>query len=376
MRTIRFGIIGGGLMGKEFFSAAQRWCHLEADIPKPEIIGIAAPSEATRNWFTRFPGVKYSFADYKELLAQKDIDAIYCAVPHHLHESIYINIIRAKKHLLGEKPFGIDKTANARILEELEKHPEVFVRCVSQYPYYPACQELIRWFEEEKFGKIFEIRAGFHHSSDMDTQKPLNWKRMVEYNGVYGCMGDLGIHTQHVPFRMGVRPNRVYATLSNIVEERPDGKGEMAPCKTWDNATILCECTGKKGEEFPMILSTKRLSPGSTNEWFLQVDGMKASAKFSTADSNAFYYTDAWQKEQAWCRLVMGYKPMIPAVTGGIFEFGFSDAIQQMFAAFIAELDGQDVFFGCFRPEETRISHALQTTALLSQKMHCAIGMS
>ncbi|WP_261807696.1 Gfo/Idh/MocA family oxidoreductase [Paenibacillus sp. N3.4] len=41
-------------------------------------------------------------------MADDEIDAIYCAVPHHLHEQIYIDIIKAGKHLLGEKPFGID----------------------------------------------------------------------------------------------------------------------------------------------------------------------------------------------------------------------------------------------------------------------------
>ena len=42
-----------------------------------------------------------------------DVDAVYCAVPHNLHRQMYVDIIRAGKHLLGEKPFGIDMEANA-----------------------------------------------------------------------------------------------------------------------------------------------------------------------------------------------------------------------------------------------------------------------
>ncbi|MCX6905145.1 MAG: hypothetical protein NTW03_17035, partial [Verrucomicrobia bacterium] len=42
-------------------------------------------------------------------------------------------------------------------------------------------------------GKIITARTGFLHSSDLDPEKPLNWKRIVEYNGEYGCMGDLGL---------------------------------------------------------------------------------------------------------------------------------------------------------------------------------------
>ena len=38
--TVRFGIIGCGLMGREFASAAARWCHLTDDISRPEIVGV------------------------------------------------------------------------------------------------------------------------------------------------------------------------------------------------------------------------------------------------------------------------------------------------------------------------------------------------
>lgn len=110
MKTVRFGLIGCGLMAREFASAAARWCHLTGDIPKPEIVGICSVVPAEMEWFQKnFPDIKYAVSDYKELLDKDDIDAIYCAVPHNLHEQFYIDIIKSGKALLGEKPFGIDK---------------------------------------------------------------------------------------------------------------------------------------------------------------------------------------------------------------------------------------------------------------------------
>ena len=368
-KTIRFAVIGCGLMGKEFASAAARWCHLTKDIPAPVIVGVSDVNEAARAWFTdNFDSVKYSTADYRELLAKDDIDAVYCAVPHNLHEQIYIDIINAGKHLLGEKPFGIDIEANRKIMEAIKAHPEVMVRCSSEFPFYPACQKLIEWIRDGKFGKIIEVRSAFCHSSDMDLNKPINWKRTLSINGEYGCMGDLGLHTEHVPFRMGWKPLNVFAKLSNIVTERPDGKGGRVPCETWDNALLVCDVLDKDGSTFPMIYETRRLSPGSTNEWKLEVYGIEASAKFSTNDPGAFLYTQSWDKEQAWCRINLGNKPMIPSITGGIFEFGFADSILQMWGAFICELSGIEIPFGCVRPEETELSHKLQTAALLSHK--------
>ena len=117
-----------------------------------------------------------------------------------------------------------------------------------------------------------------------------------------------------------------------------------------------------------MFLETKRMSPGSTDEWFIEVYGLEASGKFNSNDPNAFCYTNAVGKEQAWCRLNVGYKPQFPTITGGIFEFGFTDSILQMWCSFMKEISGEKVEFGCFTPEETRLSHKLLTAALESHK--------
>ncbi|MCP4398515.1 MAG: Gfo/Idh/MocA family oxidoreductase [bacterium] len=367
-KKIRFGIIGLGLMGREFGSAAARWCHLLTDGSIPEIVGICDSNREAHQWFQEsFPSITLVTTDYHELLASDEIEAVYCAVPHHLHEEMYVDIIQAGKHLMGEKPFGIDRAANTHILNTLEAHSDVIVRCSSEFPYFPGVQRMIQWIREERFGRIIEVKAGFNHSSDLDLSKPINWKRMIEFNGEYGCLGDLGIHTQHIPFRVGWIPQSVYAVLSDIVTERPDGKGGMAPCRTYDNATLICDVIDNNGVSFPMYLETKRLEPGATNDWYIEVYGLQASAKFSTRDPKSFYFLETRGKEQAWSRVDLGYSSAFKSITGGIFEFGFPDAILQMWATFLQELEGNiDPGFGCFRPEETRLSHALQTAALKS----------
>ena len=234
MKTVKFGLIGCGLMAREFASAAARWCHLTADVPRPEIVGVCSVVPQEIEWFRKnFPQIKYAVSDYKELLEKDDVDAIYCAVPHHLHEKFYIDVIRSGKALLGEKPFGIDKAANDAILKAYRETPGAFVRCCSEFPYYPAMQTLIRWYREGRFGKVLELHAGFNHCSDMDLDKPIGWKRQKQFCGEYGCLGDLGIHTQHVPFRLGFKPETVRAHFSDIGNTRPDGTGGTAACDTF-----------------------------------------------------------------------------------------------------------------------------------------------
>lgn len=376
MKTIKFGVIGCGLMGKEFAGAVGRWSHLEQPVAKPEIIAVCDTNPSSMDWFCdRISSVKYKYSDYKEMLANDEIDAIYCAVPHVLHEQIYVDIIESGKHFMGEKPFGMDMEQNKKIMEAISRHPESVVRCASEFPFYPACQKLIEYVKEGKTGRILEVKTGFCHSSDMNPDKPINWKRMININGEYGCMGDLGLHVEHVPFRLGWNAKNVYAKLNNYITERPDGKGGMAKCETWDNATLICDTQDASGNKFPITFEMKRMQPGATNDWYLEVYGMDMSLKFSTSDPNAFFFTQAMGHEQAWSRLIVGNKPQFQTATGAIFEFGFTDAILQMWAAFIYEIEGIEVSFGCCKPDETVMSHKLHTAALESQKKNTVISI-
>ncbi len=362
--TIRFGVIGCGLMGREFASASLRWLHLRDSIPRPAIVAACSRTDRSLDWFRQVPDTRYFYHDYRELLENPEIDAIYCAVPHNLHGQMYSDIIRAGKHLLGEKPFGMDLPAFRQIQQAMAEHPEVFVRCASEFPYYPAVQQMIRWYGEGRFGRVIEAKFAIKHSSDMDLNKPINWKRTLAANGAYGCMGDLGIHTQHLPFRLGFRAKTVSAQLANLVLERPSPDGGMAPCETYDNAILLCQAENKTGDQFPMTFEMKRMAPGCGNTVEYEIDGLELSARFSTEDPNALWYTKNTGRSQAWSRLSVGQKTLFPVITGEIFEFGFSDAMLQMYAAFAAELCGLPCGFGCFRPDEAEQSHLLLTAAL------------
>ncbi|MDJ1006297.1 MAG: Gfo/Idh/MocA family oxidoreductase [Paracoccaceae bacterium] len=368
METIRFGIIGCGLMGREFASAAARWMHLTDPRARPEIVGVCDTNEALMGWFTsHLPGVTQTTTDFRELLANPEIDAVYCAVPHVLHGDIYPRILAAGKHLLGEKPFGMDARQNAAIMAAIADRPDLLVRCSSEMPYFPGAQRVVDFVTSGAVGDILEVEAAFLHSSDINPDKVINWKRKVEVNGDYGCMGDLGMHVAHIPLRLGWRPASVHAALVKRVTTRPDGTGARVPCETWDNATITGRVPGEDGG-FPLVLKTWRIAPGESNTWSIRVLGMRGSAFFSTKSPRQWQFM---QYEpggpQAWSVEDLGYQSLFPAITGGIFEFGFSDAIQQMWAAYLDELAGGDARgFHCATPEEARDHHAILTAALAS----------
>ena len=373
-QTMRVGIIGGGLMGREAASAFARWFVLENFPVKAELVAVCDLQDKLLDWFKQIPTVKLITKNSDELIRSLDVDVVYVAVPHNLHEKIYLDVLKAGKDLLAEKPFGIDLAAAEKIADAA-KSSKAFVRCSSEFPFLPGPQRVVSAVKSGRLGRILEIRSGFWHSSDLDPTKPVNWKRQVKTCGEIGVMGDLGMHAVHVPFRLGWKPLRVYAQLQKIYTERPDGKGGMAPCDTWDNAMLHTEV--KIGnDEVPMRLEMKRLAPGETNTWYIEVLGTEGGVKYSTKEPKTLW-TFERQKEQIWQKTDLGFHGPFPTITGGIFEPGFPDCFQQMWAAYAAERAGAlGEKFGCVTPEEAVLSHRLFAAALKSQKEKTAVAIS
>ena len=356
------GLIGGGMMGRELAAALARWPALSGHPVRPELVAVCDPDVAARSWFDRIPSVRLRTADHHELLADEGVDVVYVAVPHHLHEQIYLDTIAAGRDFLGEKPFGIDLGAAERILAALAARPSVFARCSSEMPFFPGAQLALRLIAEGALGQPIEAEAAFLHSSDLDRAKPINWKRQAQFCGRIGVMGDLGMHVVHPALRAGWAVRSVYAFLQDIVPERPGPDLALVRCDTIDNATLMCDAG------FPLVLRTHRIAPGEMNTWRLRAVGMDGGVEFSTAEPKTVWRFAVRDGRQVWERQQVGSQSVFATVTGPIFEFGFADAILQMWAAFLAERAGAlDGRFGCATPQEALTAHRLADAALRSR---------
>jgi predicted dehydrogenase len=363
---VRVGVIGAGLMGREVASAFGRWFAL-VDCPvRPELVAVCDVNTAALDWFRRVPTVRHFDTDHKALLARDDVDLVYVAVPHDKHEALYLDVLRAGKDLFAEKPFGIDLAAARNIRDEAARLGR-FVRVSSEFPFLPGAQRAYDMASSGKLGRIIEVRSSFLHSSDLDPAKPINWKRQNAHCGAAGVMNDLGLHVAHLPLRLGYRPRSVYAQLQKIYLTRPDGRGGTAHCDTWDNA-LLHTTVEIAGEAVPMALEMKRMAPGETNTWVIEILGTDHGVRFSTKEPKTLW-TYRRGAEQTWERTDLGFGTPFKAITGAVFEPGFPDILMQMWAAFLCERSGQlGRRFGCATPDEAVTQHEIWEAALRSQK--------
>ncbi len=363
---VRIGIIGGGLMGREIASAFSRWFALDGFPVPATVTAVCDLQPSLLDWFRQVPSVRLFTRDHAELIASPDVDVVYVAVPHQLHEALYTDVLRAGKDLLAEKPFGIDLGAARRISAEAERLGR-FVRVSSEFPFLPGAQRVVQRIREGGLGRILEVRCGYLHSSDLDPEKPVNWKRQNRTCGLPGVMNDLGMHAVHVPLRLGWTPLSVHAELQKVYTSRPDGKGGRADCDTWDNA-VLHTRVEIGGEPVPMTVEMKRMAPTETNTWYIEVLGTDAGVRYSTKEPKTL-----WQyrrgKEQWWEKTDLGFGTAFRTITGGIFEPGFADILMQMWAAYLSERAGLlGDRFGCATPAEAVSSHEIWEAALASAR--------
>ena len=122
---VRIAIVGVGSMGNNHL----KWF---AALPEVEVVALCDVDENHLNSSLKTleklqPGRKaQGYADFRQVLDRKDIDAISCATPDHWHGQIATLAFQAGKDVYGEKPLSYDVREGQRMLKELNRHKRVF----------------------------------------------------------------------------------------------------------------------------------------------------------------------------------------------------------------------------------------------------------
>ena len=238
---VRVAVIGAGLMGREVASAFGRWFALTDCAVRPELTAVCDVNASALDWFRQVPTVRHFESDHRALLSRPDIDVVYVAVPHDRHEALYLDVLRSGRDLFAEKPFGIDLAAARRIRDEAVRLGR-FVRVSSEFPFLPGARRAFALAQSGSLGRIIEVRAAFLHSSDLNPEKPINWKRQSAHCGEAGVMNDLGLHVAHIPLRLGWKPLRVPPTTAcqeDLPSSAPTAGAAYSP-RAWTRGTMRC----------------------------------------------------------------------------------------------------------------------------------------
>jgi predicted dehydrogenase len=230
MKKIRWGILSTAKIGTvQVIPAIQN-----AD--NCEVIGIASRNAETAAQAASELGIANSYGSYEELLADSEIDAIYNPLPNHLHVDWSIKAIQAGKHVLCEKPLGLDVADANRLVEAAAAHPELKVMEAFMYRHHPQWQKARELVTSGKLGKICTINSVFSYFN----RDPENIRNQPGIGG--GGLMDIGCYPISLSrFLFGREPDRVIGT----VEFDPDFKVDRFASAILDfgSATATFSCS-------------------------------------------------------------------------------------------------------------------------------------
>jgi len=209
MKKIRWGVLSTAKIGtKKVIPAMQlgEYCKFTA---------IASRQLEKAQVAARRLGIEKAYGSYEELLADCDVDAIYLPLPNHLHVPWAIKALKAGKHVLCEKPIGLNAAEAQELLETSRKFPRLKVMEAFMYQHHPQWQWAKKRVFEGKIGELRTIQSFFsYYNSD-----PNNIRNKADIGG--GGLMDIGCYCISLSrFIFGAEPRRV----CGIMEEDPEMK--------------------------------------------------------------------------------------------------------------------------------------------------------
>ena len=202
MKKVRWGVLGVAKIAVTRVIPAMQAGECS------EIVGIASRDRARAEAAARDLGIPKAYGSYEEMLADPEIDAVYNPLPNHLHLPWSTRAAEAGKHVLCEKPIGLNVKEALELMAVRDrtgvKIGEGFM--VQNHPQWLRIVELVR------AGRIGQLRSAVGTFSYFKLDAD-NIRNIREYGG--GALFDIGcypIKTSRMVF--GEEPVRVSAAIT------------------------------------------------------------------------------------------------------------------------------------------------------------------
>ncbi len=180
MATIRWGIMSTAR------HAANTWLPGLKGSASGEVVAVASRNAERAQQFARQHGIPRAYGSYEELLADGDIDAVYIPLPNHMHKEWSIKAAQAGKHVMCEKPLGLNAVEAEEMVAAFDaagrKLTEAF-----QWRHHPQGQKVRELVNAGVIGDLMLIRAGF--SFPLNRPDDVRWKPEMGGGALYdiGC---------------------------------------------------------------------------------------------------------------------------------------------------------------------------------------------
>jgi predicted dehydrogenase len=212
MNIIKWGVIGAGDIVRKRVAPAL------IDLPGCELTAISRGKAELAEAFAREFGAKRWYADWRELLADDEVDAVYIATPVFLHAEQTIAAAEAGKHVLCEKPMAMNAAECERMIDVCRAN-NVRLGIAYYRRFYPVLERVREILRSGEIGAPVFAQMNAFEYLDMPRDSDRHWFLEKAKSGG-GPMMDFGCHRLEVLTDLFGGATAVESMTANIVFDR------------------------------------------------------------------------------------------------------------------------------------------------------------
>lgn len=337
---VRIGLIGAGQIGNNHLTAYQQ-------IPEAKVVAVADlfpdKVDAAKAKF----GIADGYADYRDLLARGDIDAVDVCVHNNKHAPLSIEALRAGKHTYCEKPMaGTYRDAEAMRDAAIAAGKMLHIQMATLYS--PETRAAKRLIDDGHLGKIYYARSFGHRRRGRPFVDGYGTANFVDKSiSAGGALYDMGIyHIAQILHLIGCPEVKTVTGAAHQETEMYEERRAFSGYSVEEMGLGWVRLEGgvsfdieeswaghQSADESSKVLGQKgglRLDPLS---FFTSLSDMPMNATFEvkSADTrwHACYPETAWydSSQKHWVGALLGQVPLLPTAEYGLTAALISEGI-------------------------------------------------
>lgn len=334
-KKFKVGVIGVGFIGPAHMEGIRRQGF--------EVLAIAEANQELAEAAAERLLVPKAYGDWKDLVADPEIDVVHIASPNFLHYKHAKAVLEAGKHVVCEKPLAMTSEESAELVKLAEE--KNLVNAVNfNIRFYPLVHEAKARIEAGEIGDRVYIVQGSYLQDWLLLDTDWNWRLEPELGGELRAVADIGSHWMDlVTFVTGTRIKAVFADFETFlpIRRKPkkkidtfggkmevDVEYEEKEIHTEDYASVLLKFeNGAKG-----TMTVSQVSSGRKNRLFFEINGSESSLIWDSEVPNQMIIGNRPEPNQLIIKdpsLMMNAARWTASYPGGHTE-GFPDTFKQL----------------------------------------------
>ena len=212
MNVLKWGLIGAGDIARKRIAPAFR------DLSNCDLTAVSRSRFELAQSFAKEFGAKKWFADWRELIADAEVEAVYIATPVFLHKEQTIHAAEAGKHVLCEKPLALNSAECDEMIAACEAN-NVKLGVAYYRRFYPLIERVKQIIAAGEIGKPIVAQINAFEYFDPLPENPRFWLLQKEKSGG-GPLMDFGCHRLEVLTNLFGQISEVKSLIRNAFLRR------------------------------------------------------------------------------------------------------------------------------------------------------------